>query len=65
MVSGPVTQLFVQGIGTKNVFKEVMEFLNLTKLCLTQSEAVRYYKHKLILLNRIPHQYAAARRGLI
>jgi hypothetical protein len=42
-------QLFDQEIGTTNIFKEVMQFLNLVKLGLIQREIGQYYKHKLIL----------------
>ena len=43
-----MTQLFFQGIGTNNISKEVIEFLNLVKLCLTPCEAAGYYERKLI-----------------
>ena len=36
------TQRFDQGIGTKHIFKEVMEFLNLMKLGVAQCEVVGY-----------------------
>ena len=42
-----MTQNFDQGIGTKHIFKEVMEFLNLVKLGVAQYEVVGYYERKL------------------
>ena len=42
-----MTQLLDQRIGTNNIFKEVMEFLNLLKLGLTQYEVVGYYEREL------------------
>ena len=42
-----MTHQFDQGIGTKHILKEVMEFLNLVKLGVAQCEVVGYYERKL------------------
>ena len=47
MFSKHMTHQFDQGIGTKHILKEVMEFLNLVKLGVAQCENVGYYERKL------------------
>ena len=50
-----MAQSFDQGIGTKHIFKEVIEFFNLTKLAVAQCEVVRYYERKLKFLIGYQH----------